>query len=256
MTEPGGEPSSGSTTVWMESTTTTDGRTSSSAATIAGSTLSAMQPQAGLARHRAAPPGPAPAACSPRPRRRGRARRPPPAGPAPASSERGLADAGLAAEEGDRARHQASAQDPVELGHPRGPAPRSRSRRPRGSAPAGRPGTSPSSGPAGRPRTSTSSTRVFQPPHVAHRPAHFGEATPHSVHRWVVRTRAIAVTLRRGCDGVSEAGQARARFPLRGHLNLVMRRLAVVAAVALALRPSRPAAGAARRRARTPSAAA
>ena len=36
--------------------------------------------------------------------------------------ERGLADAGLAAQEGDRARHEPSAQDPVELGHAGGPS--------------------------------------------------------------------------------------------------------------------------------------
>ena len=102
--------------------------------------------------------------------------------------EGGLADARLAADEGDRAGDQAAAEHPVELGDARGPG------RPRGHVDladrhgAGR-GREPAADRArpraagARPVPPTSSWSVFHPPQPGHRPAHLAASAPHSKHR-------------------------------------------------------------------------
>ena len=101
--------------------------------------------------------------------------------------ERGLADAGLTAEQRDRARHEPAAQHPVELGHPgrRGAPTRRASTRPIGMrrpAPAG-----PSAAAAGA--VARSSPSVFHAPQPGQRPVHCGAAAPHSLHRNTVLVR-------------------------------------------------------------------
>ena len=98
--------------------------------------------------------------------------------------QRGLADAGLAAEQHERARHDAAAEHAVELvdagrqphglrrfdvGVQRRACSTRRAARSGARAP-------------GAASTARSSTSVFQPPHSAQRPIHFGACAPHSWH--------------------------------------------------------------------------
>ena len=112
--------------------------------------------------------------------------------------QRGLADTRLAADEGDRARHQAAAEHPVELVDAGRRSARtrlssssaSRNRRLVMTPPAhsDRPMTAPGASPP-----ITDSTRVFQLPHSLQRPIHLG--------RLVSAGRALVDRLRTGHDG-------------------------------------------------------
>ena len=147
------------------------------------------QPQLRRAARRAARPGAAPAARTPRPTRRGTAAPRAASAASDLEQQRGLADAGLAAEQGDRAGHQATAQHPVELGDAGGGT--AATRRASTSAIGHRPSTAGRSSAADDPATrrlaSSSSTRVFHSSHAGQRPTHFGAAPPHSLHRKTVR---------------------------------------------------------------------
>ena len=125
-TEPGADAISGSNTVWIESTARTSGAISRTRSAIAGSEVSATTSSDGASALQ--PSGAEPdlfhrllRAHEQAPRTGG--------GHAPHRLEQqcALADAGLAAEQRDRARHQPAAQHAVQLGDARGP-PRRRDR--------------------------------------------------------------------------------------------------------------------------------
>ena len=148
------------------------------------------QPQRRVRQARAGRRAAAPAPPPPRRRRRSPARR---GGEARRRLQQQgrLADAGIAADQHRRGRHQPAAEHPVELGDPasrraaaaaprRRRAPVSSTRRPRpaprrASRPAGRAGR--------RPRRS-----LFHAPQASQRPAHFACVAPHSVQtNWAAR---------------------------------------------------------------------
>ena len=54
------------------------------------------------------------------------------------------------------------------------------------------------------PVTSTSSTSVFQSPHPAHRPAHFGCEVPHSLQTWTTLARLMPPIMTRACHRVAD----------------------------------------------------
>ena len=101
--------------------------------------------------------------------------------------QRGLADAGFAAQQHQRPGHDAAAQHAIELvdaggqAHGLGASRRRRTASRRSPRPAAR------SALARRPAGSAarSSTSVFQPPHSAQRPIHLGACAPHS---WQTKT--------------------------------------------------------------------
>ena len=103
--------------------------------------------------------------------------------------QRGLADAGLAAEQHQRPGHDAAAEHAIELAdagrQPHGVAP---FRPPRTASPSSRRRTARSGSPLPRAAPASaarSSTSEFQAPHSAQRPIHFGACAPHS---WQTKT--------------------------------------------------------------------
>ena len=95
--------------------------------------------------------------------------------------QRALAHAGLAGEEGDRARHQPALEHAVELADPGGHRARRCWRRRRRSAPGRRPRPGPvDAAPTTRAAASPS---VPHASHAGHRPSHRGDSHPHSEHR-------------------------------------------------------------------------
>ena len=124
-------PARGRSTVWIESTTSTSGRTVVEVGEHVGQQRLGRQPQLGRQRAEALGPAAHLRAPTPRPRRRGTGRPAAGHGRQGLEQQRGLADAGLAAEQRDRAGHQAAAQHPVELADPVGVGRPARRRSPR-----------------------------------------------------------------------------------------------------------------------------
>ncbi len=114
LTVPGAAPTSGSKTVWMESTTRTSGPTSSIAARISGRPVSARRCSPGATAPRRSARSRTCAADSSAVT--SRQRLPPSARAATRLEQQArLADPRLAAQQGHRARHEAAAEHPVEL---------------------------------------------------------------------------------------------------------------------------------------------
>ncbi len=119
--------------------------------------------------------------------------------------QRALADARFAAEQRDRAGDEAAAEHSVEFGDGGGDriavfgADVADAGRPRACRCGDR-------RIVGRLATSTSSTRVFQSPQPAHRPAHFGCEVPHSLHTWTNFALLMPAIMTRGCRRVDGAG--------------------------------------------------
>ena len=171
---------------------------------------------AGARARRAARPGPAPAACSPRPTRRAPPRRPRPAAPSACSSNVDLPMPGSppsrVTEPGTRPppRTRSSSATPVGRGRALGGVDLEDRRRPVGRPVARRAGPRPGGAPRPPPRGCST------PPHVGQRPPTSGRPTPQSVQRWVVRRRAMAATLRRGCATVRRVSHRGAGTTGRG----------------------------------------
>ena len=205
-TEPGAEASSGSTTVWMESITTTSGCTASRRGDDVGQHRLGQRATARGGGRRAARPGPAPAARPPRPRRRGRAARRPASAAAMASSRVDLPTPGSppsrVTDPGTRPPPSTRSSSARPVGTGRAPPPSTAvmgAGRAGGAEPAGEPPRRPAAG--RRPRAPRRG--VFHASHDGHRPVQRGALPPHSVHRWTVFTFAMGRPYGRG---VTELG--------------------------------------------------